>query len=863
MITKILKNIFLLLISIFLTFSNLKSETLIDSLENSLKKNDTKNKLEIFNLLSFYYFEDNPEKSIDYANNAIQLSIQQNNNIQQAKAYENLGLTYRGLLNNKLAIKNFEKAFEIYLRLKKYNKASESFDNYNQILKNYYNYDSVITSFKLKIEKYKNQNKRDLEAIWLALLANSYNLISERDKALDFYKKSQSIFESINDEQGTAIVNIYKGDTYSKMQDYEKSNQCYLEAESTLIRLNETEALYELYYLISRNYRSIGNLEKAVYYAEKSIHEIKKVNDLFRLAWRYTNITSIYSNMGYYPQAFDYLHKSLKIYENIGIKRMAANTLNLFGLYYKDLEGYQEALEYHKKALKLLEEINSPLITALSYYFIGTIYLKLNDYEQAQKSLETSLTLFKELKDNRGIAVCLNSIAEINEMLGNSTEALKIYDEVLKLKSIIGIGISTPYGLIPTESNLGRLYFKLGDYIQSVKYLDISINEATKSNLKIILKDDYTILYQIKRNLNKNDKALYYLELYTNLKDSIFSEQSRKQISRMEIQYITEKKDKENKILQQKNEIQNLEISRQKSIVILLIIITALVVIVILFILNRYIKNKRINKILTEKNNQIELANIELSDLNSKVTSQNYELVKLNEQLEKTNVLISKEQEKSEKLLLNILPEPIATRLKNGETTIADHYDEISVVFIDIVKFTEFSKTRSPEEVVQLLNAIYTEFDKIADKYGLEKIKTIGDCYMAVAGIPNPREDHSIMALSFAIEAMNIDTRIIGYGNFTGIDKINFRCGIDTGEVVAGVIGEKKFIFDIWGDVVNTASRMEGYSEPNEIQITKRMKDSLEYQNYLGKINVEIRSNGLKDIKGKGMMETFTININS
>lgn len=232
------------------------------------------------------------------------------------------------------------------------------------------------------------------------------------------------------------------------------------------------------------------------------------------------------------------------------------------------------------------------------------------------------------------------------------------------------------------------------------------------------------------------------------------------------------------------------------------------------------------------------------------------------------NKIIFMEQQKSEKLLLNVLPPTIANRLKNGETTIADHFDEASIVFIDIVEFTRTTASVEPKRVVTVLNELYTKLDSIADKHGLEKIKTIGDCYMAAAGIPEIRIDNSIMAAKFAIEAMKT---IEDYDTGGGL-LINFRCGIDCGPVVAGVIGEKKFIYDIWGDTVNTASRMEIHGEPGRIHVTSRFRDKLTTPYPL--LSKEGKEDGVFkgwlfedrgdiEIKGKGMMRTWFMNSKS
>ena len=208
------------------------------------------------------------------------------------------------------------------------------------------------------------------------------------------------------------------------------------------------------------------------------------------------------------------------------------------------------------------------------------------------------------------------------------------------------------------------------------------------------------------------------------------------------------------------------------------------------------------------------------------------------------------EQRKSDLLLLNILPEPIAKRLKqNDKASIAEHFDNVTVLFADLVGFTHLSTQMSPTELVNLLNKIFSAFDMLVEKYGLEKIKTIGDAYMVVGGLPMPREDH---AEAIAEIALDILTEIARF-NQENHQSFNIRVGIHTGSVVAGVIGLKKFIYDLWGDAVNTASRMESHSVTGRIQVSDAT-----YQLLRDKYLFEPR--GTISIKGKGEMMTYFLN---
>jgi adenylate cyclase len=209
---------------------------------------------------------------------------------------------------------------------------------------------------------------------------------------------------------------------------------------------------------------------------------------------------------------------------------------------------------------------------------------------------------------------------------------------------------------------------------------------------------------------------------------------------------------------------------------------------------------------------------------------------------------LEREQEKSERLLLNILPEAVAQQLKQEHQTIAESFAEVTVLFADIVGFTRISASIPATELVKLLNQIFSTFDDLAERHGLEKIKTIGDAYMVVGGLPTERPDHAE-----AIAAMALDMqKAIAQFSTQQNQPFSIRIGINTGPVVAGVIGTKKFIYDLWGDTVNVASRMESQGLPDQIQVTHAAYDRLRHSFHLEK-------RGEIDIKGKGVMTTYLL----
>ena len=214
---------------------------------------------------------------------------------------------------------------------------------------------------------------------------------------------------------------------------------------------------------------------------------------------------------------------------------------------------------------------------------------------------------------------------------------------------------------------------------------------------------------------------------------------------------------------------------------------------------------------------------------------------------EKT-ALIEQKNRENEALLLNILPGEIADRLKGGESEIADIFADVTVLFGDLVGFTALSARMSPDEIIDMLNGLFRRFDRVANEMGIEKIKTIGDCYMAVCGLPKPCSDHAERMARMALRMME-ETR--EHGKEKGLS-LQMRIGLNSGPVVAGVIGTSKFIYDLWGDTVNLASRMESTGVPGAIQVTRNVYERL-------KDSFQLEGRGMIQVKGKGEIEAWLL----
>ena len=206
-------------------------------------------------------------------------------------------------------------------------------------------------------------------------------------------------------------------------------------------------------------------------------------------------------------------------------------------------------------------------------------------------------------------------------------------------------------------------------------------------------------------------------------------------------------------------------------------------------------------------------------------------------------------QARVEALLLNVLPAEIAQRLQSDPSSIADHFDDASILFADVVDFTPLSSRLDAREVVELLDRLFTSFDELVDRHDVEKIKTIGDCYMVAAGVPRQRPDHAHALAGLALEMRECAKNCLPEG---AEHDLRLRIGISSGPVVAGVIGRRRFLYDLWGDTVNMASRMESHGTPDAIQITRSTWELL-------RDDFVVEPLGLVDVKGKGAVETWRL----
>ncbi len=490
-----------------------------------------------------------------------------------------------------------------------------------------------------------------------------------------------------------------------------------------------------------------------------------------------------------YSKSLEFFFKSLKINEELLDTVSIAQNLGNIGNVYALQGNSVKALEYFDRTLKIFEKLGNKEGVGVEMGNKGNIYYALGDFDKALECDQRALQISEEINDKSEIAKNLGNIGYVYMGKGEYEKALVYDDSALNMYRQLGDKNSIAINL----GNIGETYLQMAKHSQSqdaykkaISYLSQAIAIDQEIGDINNLKEFSQYLSESYERSGDFKEALTNYKLYTVYKDSVFSIEKRIKITNLETQRDLDLKDKQ-------IEINKLEVVKKRNESVFLSIGIILLLFVIIF--------------------------------------------------------IARERKKSEALLLNILPEKIAERLKKKEHPIADYFNNVSILFIDMAGFTQFSDIRDPKDTVNMLNDVFTHFDTLAGKYGLEKIKTIGDCYMAVCGLPEPRTDHAYAAAQMALE---VKESMKEYKAKDGTP-ISFRFGLDCGPVVAGVIGKKKFVYDLWGDAVNTASRMESTGVANEIHCTDNFKQELEGR-------YQFISRGMVEVKGKGAMNTWLLN---
>ncbi len=556
---------------------------------------------------------------------------------------------------------------------------------------------------------------------------------------------------------------------------------------------------------LAKNYLDI-DVQLTLQYAQQANVLAKKLNNSNGYALSYKTLARGHFTKGDYIKALQNYESSLAVYDSIGDKKGAANIYSNMGNIYFNKGDQVKALELFLKSLKIAEEIKDSLRMTTCMGNIGAVYaLKSTTYKEALNFLLKAFDISKALNDQTTIGAYSVNIGEIYFNNGNLDSALYYYN--ISLKAVENTQ-DEPY----TLNDIGQLYMKKGEYekaieIQKLAYdkaknieakNDIAISliglaqtyqakkddaNALKSYLEAesiskevganySLKDIYSGLSKIYTEKKDFGNANKYLELLLNVKDTLYNIDADKKLGTLQFTFDIEKKQGEINLLTKDQELKQKEIAHQKLV-----------------------RNSFIGGFIFV----LIFAGVFFRQRNR----------------------ISKEKKRSDELLLNILPEETAQELKATGTAKAKSFESVSVLFTDFKNFTQASERLTATELVEEINYCYSEFDRIVTKYNIEKIKTIGDAYMCAGGLPVSNKTHpeDVVRAGLEMQAFilkNKEERIKQNKPF-----FELRLGIHTGPVVAGIVGIKKFAYDIWGDTVNTASRMESSGETGKVNISQ------------------------------------------
>ncbi|TAD84586.1 MAG: hypothetical protein EAY75_12840 [Bacteroidetes bacterium] len=727
-------------------------------------------------------------------------------------------------------------------------------------------------------------------------LAGEYMAKNNLDSGVAYYNMIIKIYERNQKIKDANALKLYICQVYSFYKKYEACYAClnqiapFFDSSENYVAKSKINASYGSYHV-----NQSKNWDSALKYLVKNLQFFreKKETDPYSIQYAFQTMAGIYTYKNQYTEALKIVEENL-VYADKADPELKASTYVSLASLYRNTKNSKKALEATKEALRIYEKTNYKTEYQTDLYRqLGADYLSLKQNDSAYVYYFKAIEGYKAMGDKDMAANLLNYMALQKEEDGDLKTADKWNEEALSMVD----PKSKWYDVMVHRVNVNKMDFlvtakgdsaytnaekeKLRTYLQKIRP---SLESYLKEDKQYLNQNDieyYSILSKAFEKVDSFERSLYFLNKSVVIKDSVFDLAKLKSFSDLESQISMEKA--RNKLLLEE-ETKRLEVQKQAEISALkaeydkkqalaktddekkrLLLEEDLKRREIEFkykqkqdeITIRFEQKRQIEKIEQEKKDAIATAEIKRSrnERNMSFLGAGLALLMVGVtawsyfQKRKDNNRIAQEKKKSDDLLLNILPFEIAEELKANGKTIAKNYDEVSVLFTDFVGFTANSERVGVQELLTELNICFTAFDNIMGRYGLEKIKTIGDAYMAVSGLPQKSENHANNAIKAAIDII----RFIEERKQVNPTTLSIRIGIHSGNVVAGIIGVRKFAYDIWGDTVNTAARMEQSSETGRINVSEAT-----YQ--LAQRNFNFEARGLITVKGKGGINMHFVN---
>jgi len=540
--------------------------------------------------------------------------------------------------------------------------------------------------------------------------------------------------------------------------------------------------------------------DRAVEYSEALLKAAQALDSIPYILSGYLQKGNALSSKGNLTDALETYFKGANIaVKNHRNKAIGKFYLSIAGVY-SVMGNKHNTIEYYTSAIKILKEENDSLSYATALENLGDEYnLSFANPDSALILFYQSGTIFRELNFKRGIAYNLGNIGLAHAQKGNNVVAESNIIEAIDM--LDELGDYPPICIYLTY--MSDIYVDKQDINAALDYARRSLTLALKYGLKQQISDAYFKLSHLYEKMDSTTKSLDYYKMHILYKDSVFSIKAVQQMAQNQTEFEISRKQMEVDLL-------NAQKRNQRIIVIATIVALVLIGLLALGLFRRY------------------------------------------KFIKKTKRIIESEKNRSENLLLNILPQDTAEELKEKGAVQAKKFSSVTVMFTDFVGFTTDARNLSPEELVNSVNYYFSRFDAIIGKYNMEKIKTIGDSYMCAGGLTKSTKNQALEMVKVAFEIV----KFIEWSkkeSKMNVTPFNIRIGINTGPVVAGVVGTRKFAYDIWGDTVNVASRMESMSEPGKINVS-------EYTYSLIKEVCDCTYRGEIEVKNRGKMKMYFVN---
>lgn len=576
-----------------------------------------------------------------------------------------------------------------------------------------------------------------------------------------------------------------------------QQNQAVADSLEYTYRENKLKGVDKLELLKNLAYNEINDLEKAIRYADELIELSDSMHNNAYLYSGHLQKGYKLKNLGKYKLALDEFIECNEIAKTLNDLIKQGTAYSTMAEIAGKLDNISTAVDYYEKAIDILSQTDNTVRLATTQFNLGEVYLKNKEYDKAEQMFEKSWPTFMRTNNQTNIAYYYGNIGMIyTSQKKDSLAEFNLNKSIAMLEDMENYPPVCTYLL-----SLADIYQRKGDMPEAFDYVNKSLELANKINLKEKMSDAYQKLSELYDSTGNIEAASEYRKKYIDYIKSSFNPEANNTAYLLRFHEVSQK--------QAEADLANQKVKTQRIIVYatastLLFIVWLAVVL--------YRKNKFVRA---------------------------------------TNKIISSEKQRSDNLLLNILPKDTAQELKDRGKVKAQRFESVSILFSDFEGFTRYAEHLPPEDVVTAIDFYFSKFDKIIEKFGLEKIKTVGDAYMCAGGLPLPTEDHAFKVVLAAIEIMKFVNEVKVNSN-EPLAQFDIRIGINTGPVVAGVVGSKKFAYDIWGDSVNIASRMESCSKPGKINISENT-----YTLVKDKINCKFRGN--IEVKNRGELAMYFV----